>query len=392
MKGILLIPNHYIVSDSEVLTMEVAEVELVKALQTRFGKVSIAAFQGFTTYDSLRGRLRRSAVTFYRLNIFSCHRWLFQKLINYALAITILAVALSRHQWIYIFFPSPSAVIAAFSAIILRRPYGLYVRGTWMAEDGSTPLVWRVVLSHADFIVATGEAFRKKIQVFNRNVHNEVPLTKLRVATLGEEIARRTVCIKRILFVGHLSESKGVLDLIRALSLVRNDLKLDIVIDFVGGALAEENAIVRKLAIECGIERYISLFGHLTDHEELKRRYAIADAFAFPSFYREGFPRVLYEAMMHGLPIITTEMPGIAGFLRNGQNCLYCKAKNPRDIARCIEQFVRDPAFAVKLGLAGYEEVAELFKGFKHQGHADQVISLAETCFDRSVNLQHSKQ
>ena len=387
MKPMLLVPNHYLVGEPETLSMETAEVVLAKAIESRYGKVSIAAFEASQVNDSLQGKFPRGAFDFYRLNVLTGNvRWI-QKLINYCWATLVLPFTLAKHNWAYLFVPSPSAVIAAIWAKLLGRPYGLYVRGTWMTNDGNTSLIWRLVLRHAHFIVATGEAFKKKISAFNQNVQNEVPLTMLRVATLGKEIDRRSTRTRSILYVGHLSETKGVLDLVKAIGIAKNEMKLDVVIDFVGGASSEEETSIRMLSHECGIEKQLTLWGHIKDGTLLMQRYTEADIFAFPSFYREGFPRVLYEAMMHGLPIITTKMPGIDGFLEDGRNCLHCQARNPLDIAKRIQQLVLNPMLGVRLGLAGHQQVADLFKNFHHHNHADQVISLAANIFDENTRV-----
>lgn len=386
MKPMLLVPNHYLVGEPGTLAMETAEVALAKAIESRYGKVSIAAFETSQTNDSLQGKFPRGTFDFYRLNVLTRNaRWA-EKLINYCWATLVLPFTLAKHNWAYLFVPSPSAIIAAIWAKLLRRPYGLYVRGTWMSDDGSTSLIWRLVLRHAHFIVATGEAFKTKISALNQNVQNEVPLTMLRVAALGEEIKRRSGQTRSILYVGHLSETKGVLDLVKAVGIARDKMKLDITIDLVGGASPEEEEDIRNLSHECGIETQLTLWGHIKDSELLRQRYTAADIFAFPSFYREGFPRVLYEAMMHGLPIITTKMPGIDGFLEDGRNCLHCQARNPLDIAKRIQQLVLNPMLGVRLGLAGHQQVANLFENFHHHSHAEQVISLAASIFDDNTH------
>ncbi len=84
---------------------------------------------------------------------------------------------------------------------------------------------------------------------------------------------------------------------------------------------------------------------------------------------------------MHGLPIVTTEMPGIDGFLLEFQNCIFCRARDPNDLAKCIARLVIEPDLAVKLGVAGHKKVEQLFAAFEHHSHADQVISLAESLF-----------
>ena len=38
---------------------------------------------------------------------------------------------------------------------------------------------------------------------------------------------------------------------------------------------------------------------------------ALSNIFVFPSAYREGVPRVLLEAASMGLPIVTTDSPGV---------------------------------------------------------------------------------
>jgi glycosyltransferase involved in cell wall biosynthesis len=378
MSAMLLVPNHFVVSEANTLAMEAAELELARTIRGRFGSVSIAAFESSLRNDSLQGRFGRDSMPFYPLNVFSHHEGLIRKVVNYCKASVVLPFVLAKHEWAYVFFPSPSAAIVALWAILLGRPYGLYVRGTWLGREGDTSWVWRWVLRHANFIVATGEAFKRRIEVYNHNVENEVPLTHLRVAQLGKEVDRRRLRTKRILFVGRLSKSKGVLDLIKALSIARNERHLDVEIDLVGGASTQEETQVRSLAQSCGIDEYVRLSGHLADPARLKEHYLNADVFAFPSFYPEGFPRVLYEAMMYALPIVTTAMPGIDGFLRDGQNCLYCKARDPWDLAGCLERLVLDPDLAVRLGLAGHQDVTEVFRRFEHGSHAEQVIALAE--------------
>jgi glycosyltransferase involved in cell wall biosynthesis len=48
----------------------------------------------------------------------------------------------------------------------------------------------------------------------------------------------------------------------------------------------------------------------LGKRDDISQLLAASDVFIFPSYYREGVPRSLLEALSMGLPIITTDMPG----------------------------------------------------------------------------------
>ena len=55
-----------------------------------------------------------------------------------------------------------------------------------------------------------------------------------------------------------------------------------------------------------------------------------------PSYYGEGIPKVLIEAMACGRPIVTTDMPGCRDLVHNGKNGLLV---SPMDAAGLGERF-----------------------------------------------------
>jgi len=175
-----------------------------------------------------------------------------------------------------------------------------------------------------------------------------------------------------------LTESKGILDLIMAVAIGCREFSLDIALLIAGGGTPDEEEQAKRIAQECEVSERISFLGHVADVEVMRQYYHLADAFIFPSYYREGFPRVLYEAMMCALPIVTTEMPGTEGFLVDSKNCLICKPRDPHDIVQCITRLSRNPKLALAIGTQACNDVLEVFNGFKHPSHADQLISLTE--------------
>jgi glycosyltransferase involved in cell wall biosynthesis len=62
----------------------------------------------------------------------------------------------------------------------------------------------------------------------------------------------------------------------------------------------------------------------------------MADVFAFPTEYREGVPRVLLEAALARLPIVTTDMPGCSDVVRDGWSGLLVPPRDPVRLAEGI--------------------------------------------------------
>ena len=73
----------------------------------------------------------------------------------------------------------------------------------------------------------------------------------------------------------------------------------------------------------------IIFLGKRTDIPQLL---AASDVFIFPSYYREGIPRSLLEALAMGLPIITTDMPGCRLAVNSNLNGLLISARSVSDI------------------------------------------------------------
>lgn len=76
----------------------------------------------------------------------------------------------------------------------------------------------------------------------------------------------------------------------------------------------------------------------------------LADVFAFPTEYREGVPRVLLEAGLAGVPIVTTRMPGCTDVVTEGWNGYLVPARDPHALASRILDLLEDRAHARAMG------------------------------------------
>jgi glycosyltransferase involved in cell wall biosynthesis len=106
--------------------------------------------------------------------------------------------------------------------------------------------------------------------------------------------------------------------------------------------------------IRCGIDYR----GHLKDV-----RPAIADSsvYVLPSYYREGTPRSVLEAMAMGRAIITTNSPGCRETVRNGENGFLVQPRDADSLHAAMMRFVEEPSLALTMGRASRKLAEEKY-------------------------------
>lgn len=112
-----------------------------------------------------------------------------------------------------------------------------------------------------------------------------------------------------------------------------------------------------------GLAERVHLPGSLSD-QDLHTHMAACDVFCLPSLERtEAFGLVLVEAMSHGRPLVTTEIPGSGvGFVnQDGKTGLTAPPGDEEALAKRIEELLDDRDFAATLGEQGRIRFKEEF-------------------------------
>lgn len=131
-----------------------------------------------------------------------------------------------------------------------------------------------------------------------------------------------------LLYVGSLTENKGVKHLVEAVSMLPDPYYLRII----GTGPREE--LLRKLAAECGVSDRIE-FSSRVSYDEIGAAYAEADVFVHPGIWPEPLNRTVMEAMQSGLPVVCTDIGGPPEVIPNAE--LLCEPANPSALADAIE-------------------------------------------------------
>ncbi len=148
---------------------------------------------------------------------------------------------------------------------------------------------------------------------------------------------------KIVINVGRFAEAKDHLTLLSAVHKVlqkRDDLHLVLVGD---GEL--RSAIEMKID-ELGLGNHVSLLGSRSDVDKLMPS---ADIFVLSS-KREGLPMVLMEAMSSGLPVVATDVGGIAELVHNNVNGALVPPQNADSLAEAINTILEHPNKALQMG------------------------------------------
>lgn len=225
----------------------------------------------------------------------------------------------------------PSPLLPAAARAAGRVPVALLLVGDYLAGVDDLPQPrWRKEAIRAfSWWNARGQlaAARRGLTIVNsrvlyRQLEGRVPrLVETRTTTLTEAdfYVRADTCAARparLLYTGRMDRAKGLMDILQALiALTRagEDLALDLVgMPEKGDAILDE---LQAAAAAAGVAERVRYLGYHAVGPDLFQFYRQADLFVLASRASEGFPRTIWEAMAHSLPVVATRVGSIPDFI-----------------------------------------------------------------------------
>jgi len=161
---------------------------------------------------------------------------------------------------------------------------------------------------------------------------------------------------KRVLFVGEVTNRKGVTTLVKSISLLtKRVLKENFVFVIVGSG--ENLSDARSLAKDLNVDSWVVFTGRLS-FLELMQAYRSADLFVLPSL-SEGLPTSILEAMYFGLPVVATDIPGVRDHF--GDYALLVPPRAEHALADAIHTLLDDEDLAKDFSRKGKALVASRY-------------------------------
>ena len=271
-----------------------------------------------------------------------------------------------------------AGLLSAIAAFLARVPVRLhtFTGQPWVTMSGFKRRLlrfcdWLVVrlntqcyadsFGQRNFLLQEKIGKEKDIKVLGKGSLAGVDLQRFNPTVVSEEQKqtlrqRLGLSPKRpvFLFVGRITEDKGVFELIEATAqLTANAYVFDVLIvgpfeRFIEKTIREKAAAVTNANI------------HFTGFCDKPEEYfAIADVLCLPS-YREGFGTVVIEAAAMGVPAIGTKIYGLSDAIEEGETGLLVAPRSVEELASAMRYLMDEPELRKLMGKAAKERaVAE---------------------------------
>jgi glycosyltransferase involved in cell wall biosynthesis len=182
--------------------------------------------------------------------------------------------------------------------------------------------------------------------------------TETHAAALRKELGAR-LDTSLILSAARLMPQKNHADLLRAMSLLREDVPAAKLLLAGDGALRGR---LETLAQSLGLDSSVVFLGFRTDIDHLLHA---CDIFVLSSLW-EGMPLALLEAMAAEKAVVATDIMGTREAVQNGRTGLLVPPRNPHALAAAIRELVENRDEATRMARRAREQIETRFSFEQH--------------------------
>jgi glycosyltransferase involved in cell wall biosynthesis len=166
-----------------------------------------------------------------------------------------------------------------------------------------------------------------------------------------------------ILFVGRLSEEKGIETMIRAWERIHHDIPLVI------AGRGPSSPVVAEAAERL---KGVTWVGRQTI-DQIYRLMGQASAILFPSEWYETFGRVVIEAYARSTPAIASNLGAISELVEPGETGYLFEPGDPESLANAAQKIWQDQSYAREMGRNGRRLFDERYTVEKHLSRVDEI-------------------
>lgn len=286
---------------------------------------------------------------------------------------TLLLVKKNRINTINAHWLIPQGFTAIFCKYLTGARVVITVHGTDIF--GLNSKLFRVlkkwILKHADEVVVNSSATLKAAKsIYETREYHVIPMGVDLDKFPSVEQKKPQEDEFTILFVGRLSEEKGVKYLLEAIKYIRvasptlyGKLNLTIV------GSGPEEARLKSYTEQENLMEKVKFKGWVA-FESLSQHYKEADVFVGPSIttekgVQEAFGLVFVESLAMNTPVIGTTSGGVKDIILDGKNGYTVPEKSAEELAKKIIKLYENPDLILKFGSNGREYVEKNFSWLK---------------------------
>lgn len=295
----------------------------------------------------------------------------------YVVKVFLLAFHLRKEvDAVQVHMASTGMIPAFMLSMISNKPYVVTCHGSDIRIFGRKTFVkfpQKILLLKASKVVSVSKEIKslliKEYGLSSQSIklvsngYDEELVNRLR-AKAPNNVSQKS---RSIVFVGSLREVKDPLNLIEVFKIV-SERTTDVDLQIVGdGPLRQA---VKKKIEDYGLQNRVTMHGAVS-HQIALDILASSEIYVSTSI-EEGLPTSLIEAMALGKAVVTTRVGGVPEIVVDGENGLLTPPRLPEKMAQSIEQLLKDPALAKKLG----EAAADSVKNFSWNDIAQEYLDI----------------
>ncbi len=210
-------------------------------------------------------------------------------------------------------------------------PSLLWIHENWTSD--SLPQAVRDQLRNAPFVFTTSGITLKLVREYASNVR-QLPYP---VRDFGKAPKKRVPQFFRFALVAKLEERKGQDIAIRAFRLLPEKYRKNASLILIGDSISSDlPAELKKLA---GNEAHIQFLDTIRQPDAYHAFYDRIEVLLCPS-RTDPMPLVVFDAMMHGCPVILSDTVGQMSYIRNGKNGFVFKSEDEKALASRMKQIM----------------------------------------------------
>jgi starch synthase len=220
----------------------------------------------------------------------------------------------------------------------------------------------RLAVERAERVIAVSEQMRADITTHFRVdpervavIHNGVDAEAFARTERREALARHGVRAPYVLFVGRISEQKGIFPLLEAARTLPAGVQLVLC-----ASSPDTPELLARLEAAVAGRPEIRWINAMLPVPEVVQLYSHAAVFVCPSIY-EPFGLINLEAMACGTPVVASRVGGIPEVVVDGETGRLVEPGNAGALADALRQALADPAGARRMGEAGRRRVEAHF-------------------------------
>jgi glycosyltransferase involved in cell wall biosynthesis len=279
----------------------------------------------------------------------------------------------------------PQGFVAVIVGQITRKKVVITVHGgdVFSLNQGLFKAIKKFTLKKADAVIVNSSATREACEeIFPDREYSVIPM--------GVDISRFSNIAKhgalpekeardkrfKILFVGRLTQEKGVIYLLEALVILRAQKK-----DFLAILAGDgpEKEALENFVNDNDLAAQVVMPGWV-DSSTVASYYSAADVFVGPSIiaetgWKEAFGLVFAESLATGTAVIGTDTGGIKDIVIDGENGFLVHEKAPAEIAERLTELMENPQLLKRMQGNARQRIEDNFSWEVIASKYDQVFN-----------------